>query len=187
MADEVGKKAIGEVSALLARGADSDYVGERVSQLAHALQAAHLAEKANAPANEVLAALLHDVGHLCAPAGSARMGGHGIVSHEEVGADYLGALGFGPEVTELVRGHVDGKRYLVATRPEYRARLSEASRITLEHQGGAMTEAELGAFEGSPHFRAVLRVRSWDEAAKEPQREVPDLAHYRDRLEVALS
>ena len=43
---------------------DRDYIGEPVSQRDHALQAASLACAASAPSEAVLAALLHDVGHL---------------------------------------------------------------------------------------------------------------------------
>jgi len=45
-----------------------------VSQLEHALQAAHCATEAGADEEVVLAALLHDVGHLVAPAGTPSMG-----------------------------------------------------------------------------------------------------------------
>jgi phosphonate degradation associated HDIG domain protein len=180
------ESAVDRIFALLERAAHADYVGERVSQLAHALQAAHLAERAGAPDHEVFAALLHDIGHVCAAEGSASMGGHGVAHHEDVGADYLAELGLGRDVTELVRGHVAAKRYLVSARPEYRARLSDASRITLEHQGGAMTSAECEAFASAPGFEAVLRVRAWDEAAKELGAEVPGLEHYRVRLERRL-
>src|SRR5262252_1145827 len=105
--------------ALLERARDADYIGEGVSQLQHALQAAALARAANAPDDEVLAALLHDVGHLCAGPGAPSMAGLGIVRHEDVGADHLVALGFGARVVELVRGHVAAKRYLVGADRAY--------------------------------------------------------------------
>ena len=38
--------------------------GEGVTELQHALQAASLAEQDNAPDNQIVAALLHDIGHL---------------------------------------------------------------------------------------------------------------------------
>ena len=40
------------------------YEGEGVTQLEHALQSAHAAERAGAPPELVCAALLHDIGHL---------------------------------------------------------------------------------------------------------------------------
>ncbi len=170
---------------LLEASARADYIAEPVSQLEHALQAAQLAEAAGAPAAEVLAALLHDVGHLCDP-GAERMEGVGVMHHEEVGARYLESLGFGPEVTELVRGHVAAKRYLVAARTDYAGRLSAASRRTLVHQGGAMDDAERRAFDADPRRDAKLRLRAWDEEAKVPGRATPGLAHFRERLAAHL-
>ncbi|HKJ24964.1 MAG TPA: HD domain-containing protein [Myxococcota bacterium] len=157
-----------------------------MTQRAHALQAAKLAREAGALDEEVIAALLHDVGHLCAAPGEARMGRHGVASHEDVGADHLAALGFGPGVTERVRGHVAAKRYLVATRPDYAARLSEASRATLGHQGGALNAEAQRDFEASPLRDSWLRLRAWDDAAKLVGLEVPDFESWVPLLEAHL-
>ena len=46
------------------RGADQ-YGGEAVNQLQHALQCAHLAEQAGSHKELIVAAFLHDLGHLC--------------------------------------------------------------------------------------------------------------------------
>lgn len=168
--------------ALLGRAKSSDYIGEGVSQLDHALQAASRARAAGAPASEILAALLHDVGHLCAAPGAPTMAGLGVLRHEEVGADHLAGLGFDAGVVDLVRGHVAAKRYLVGAEPDYAARLSEASRTTLRHQGGPMSASERHGFEGLPQFKALLRVRSWDEAAKQPGLRVDGLSTYTSLL-----
>jgi predicted HD phosphohydrolase len=170
--------AVDALRNLYGRAERAEYIGEAVSQLAHALQAAHLARSAGACDDEVLASLLHDVGHLCAPHDAAHMGGHGVAGHEDVGADHLAGLGFAEGVTERVRGHVAAKRYLVASRPDYAERLSDASRVTLRHQGGPMDDAERSAFEASPLCHSWLRIRSWDEAAKLPGLEVPDFDAY---------
>ena len=94
-----------------------DYIGEDVSQLAHSLQAATLARR-RGDSELVLAALLHDLGHF-APSDRFEMTPLGRKHHEHVGADLLRGLGFSERVAELVAGHVDAKRYLVATRPSY--------------------------------------------------------------------
>lgn len=172
--------ALNDILALLARGGEADYIGEPVSQLEHALQCAALAEDAGAEDELVLAALLHDVGHLCAGEEAARMGGVGVVEHELVGARWLAERGVSEEVVELVRGHVDAKRYLVFAHADYR--LSEASAITLSYQGGPMSEDEAAAFERRPLFRSCLRLRGWDEQAKDPHRVVAPLEAYRERL-----
>ena len=176
---------VARVAGLLAQSERHDYIGEGVSQLAHALQSADLARAAGAPDHEVLAALLHDIGHLCDP-DAPRMADVGVARHEDVGADFLGGLGFSENVTALVAGHVAAKRYLVSTRPEYRDRLSSASKHTLEHQGGEMSPAERAAFEDDPLFEAKLRVRSWDEQAKVAGRAVDGIDAYRPLLEAHL-
>lgn len=180
--------AVNEVMAALRAAGEADYVGEPVSQLEHALQAGALALAAGAPVFEAVAALVHDLGHLdrVAPETCARMVEAGallgVVGHEGIGADWLDGLGFDPRVGELVRAHVDAKRYLVATRPAYAARLSEASRQTLALQGGPMDTGEVARFEADPLLEAKLRVRSWDERAKDPDAVVPALEDWAPRL-----
>ena len=53
-----------EIVELLQQADTRQYGGERVSQLAHALQCAHLAEQAGASSSLIVACLLHDIGHL---------------------------------------------------------------------------------------------------------------------------
>jgi phosphonate degradation associated HDIG domain protein len=175
------------ILALLERGGELDYIGEGVSQLTHALQAADLAQRAAADDEMVLAALLHDVGHLCAGPHAPQMAGLGVMRHEEIGADYLARLGLPQRVAELVQGHVAAKRYLVSCSPGYLNRLSDASRLTLVHQGGPMSLAERQAFESLPHHEDLLRLRSWDERAKDAERKVPGLSDYRSLLRSHLA
>ena len=157
------------------------YVGEPVSQLEHGLQAAGLAIKAGAAEHMVLAALLHDVGHWCNPE-ALQMEGLGALDHERLGAEYLAAIGLQPEISALVGAHVDAKRFLAVTNAEYTRKLSAASSKTLEYQGGPMSGLELSRFKASPVFRDALRLRAWDEAAKEHKAERPDLEYYRAML-----
>lgn len=165
------------IALLAARGQD-DYIGEPVSQLEHALQAAALASQLGGPDSLVVAALFHDIGHLWLEDAGAFLPGLGVVDHEEVGARFLERAGFPRVVSELVRGHVEAKRYLVATKPAYAATLSEASQKTLEVQGGPFDRHGVQRFETDPLFRDKLRLRSIDERAKVPGLEVPGLAHY---------
>jgi len=152
------------------------YFGEPVSQLEHALQ--------NAPGWLVVAALLHDIGHLLhdMPEQVADLGID--ARHEDLGQAWL-AQSFGPEITAPVRMHVAAKRYLCATDPEYLGRLSPASAQSLELQGGPFTEAEAREFEQQPFAREAVRLRRWDDLAKVPGMPVPGLDHYRERIEAA--
>jgi phosphonate degradation associated HDIG domain protein len=160
----------------------ADHYGESgVNQLQHALQAAAQAERAGAGDAMIAAALLHDIGHLIdADADAARLRGEDR-RHEDLGADYLAPV-FGPDVTEPIRLHVPAKRYLVARKDAYGDRLSPASVHSLDMQGGAFDAAEAEAFERLPYFEDAVRLRVWDEGAKDADAETPPLEHYRETL-----
>jgi phosphonate degradation associated HDIG domain protein len=162
---------------------DAEYVGEPVSVLEHSVQSAELAEAEGYDEEVVLAAFLHDIGHLLPQAAGEDMVGLGHVSHEKVGARYLRENGFSEKIAELVLGHVQAKRYLCFRFPEYGEKLSEASRQTLVFQGGMMSEAEAQAYETGLYFHLSLKLREWDEAAKVPGQPLPDLQRYRTMAE----
>jgi phosphonate degradation associated HDIG domain protein len=158
------------------------YFGEPVSVTEHGLQAAYFAQAEHAPAALVLAALLHDIGHLIVDAPDDIAEWTDDQLHERIGSGWL-AKRFDPQVSEPVRLHVPAKRYLCATRPEYFDKLSPASVLTLKLQGGSMTAAEVAAFEAEPFFREALRVREWDDRGKIPGLTTPDLGSYRGLID----
>ena len=84
-------------------------------------------------------------------------------------------------MTEPVRLHVAAKRYLCAVEPGYLTGLSAASVHTLRIQGGPMSPAEAAVFEASPWCTAALRLRRWDDGAKDPA-SVPAFGYYRPLL-----
>lgn len=174
--------AVEEVLSLLEDGGRTAYFGEPVTQLAHALQCAYLAREAGADDELILAALLHDVGHLVVSEDARHHDEVGVVNHDEVGAAWLRERGFSERLAALVGGHVDAKRFLTATRPEYAARLSPASTATLALQGGPMDGGEAETFRQDPLLRDKLRLRTWDEQAKVPCAPVAPLASYREML-----
>jgi gamma-butyrobetaine dioxygenase len=185
------------------QGAD-EYLGEPVTQAAHMLQTAALADAAGASGALVAAALLHDVGYFCGADQRADVGGadqrgrftgpvsgHDPMSgtnnrHSNVGADWL-ATWFPPAVTEPVRLHVAAKRFLCITEPGYIDRLSSASQYTLSVQGGPMSASEVCAFALLPHARDAVALRRWDDAAKDPRATVAPFAHYETLLRSVLS
>ncbi|WP_075351639.1 phosphonate degradation HD-domain oxygenase [Algoriphagus marinus] len=174
-------KRINQVFALYERFGSADYIGEPVSQIEHMTQSAQLAEKEGYDTEVILAAFFHDIGHLLAQNTEMEsMGGYGVKSHEQIGADFLRKKGFPERVAKLVENHVQAKRYLTFIRPDYLAKLSEASLKTLGYQGGSMNAEEAKAFEKDPLFEVSLKMRSWDEAAKEEHVPVPDLNIYKE-------
>lgn len=168
------------------RDAGREHYGESaVTQLEHAIQCAALAETAGASAALIAAALLHDIGHLIDPAGrgAAARGADG--EHEHAGAEYLRQW-FGEDVTRPVALHVAAKRYLTASEPGYRAVLSPASVLSLRLQGGPFSPDAARRFAAQPGAAAAIRVRRWDEAAKQQGAAVPPLDHFRRYLAVSL-
>ena len=167
----------------------SPYGREPVSQLDHALQCAALAVEERAPASLVVAALLHDIGHLIPGAGrdfGARPANYREDDrHEIVGAAMLDRW-FGPVVTQPIRLHVPAKRYLCAVDPDYYDGLSAGSRKTLELQGEAFDEDAAKRFLAQPYAEDAVRLRRWDDRAKTPNLDVPRLDRYREDVEQAL-
>jgi phosphonate degradation associated HDIG domain protein len=158
------------------RGA-SAYFGERVSMTEHALQAAYFAQQDAAPPTLIVAALLHDVGHLLddVPDDIADWSTDG--RHEELGSRWL-AQRLSADIFEPVRLHVPAKRYLCAIDAAYLAKLSPASVHTLQLQGGPMSPSEVASFETERYFRQAVRVRQWDDRGKIAGLTTPSLASY---------
>ena len=171
-----------EVLALFNSRGSEAYFGEHVSMTEHMLQTAHFAEQEQAPRRLVLAALLHDVGHLVEPVPDDLEDWRTDARHEEVGSRWL-TTRIRAEVCEPVRLHVAAKRYLCATDSGYVALLSQASLVTLKLQGGPMTPAEQLQFEMERSYREAIRVRRWDDQGKVSGLKTPTLAHYRDLIE----
>src|ERR1044072_4632638 len=161
----MAQDAVSEVAEVLEGKGSRRYGLSDVNQLQHALQAALQAEQSGCNAALVTAALLPDIGHMVRELGENPAEKGVDDRHEEIGRAYLATL-FGPEVTEPVRLHVPAKRYLCATEPDYFAKLSADSALSLKLQGGPMSSEEVTAFRASPHADSAVQLRRFDEAAK---------------------
>lgn len=174
------QQTINEVFILFDKYGKDDYIGEPISQIEHACQSAQLAEAEGFDEEVILAAFFHDIGHLCAKEGVFEsMDGYGVKRHEQIGADFLRSKGFSEKIARLVENHVQAKRYLTFKYPAYYEALSEASKKTLEFQGGKMTATEAVKFENDTLFSLSIQMRTWDEKAKEIGVELPDLNKYK--------
>ncbi len=173
--------AINSVDALfdlLAKGGGEAYFGEPVTVLEHSLQAAWFVQQEGGSESLIVAALLHDVGHLLHSEGEDAAQ-HGIdTRHEELGMealkDHLPA-----EVLDPIRLHVAAKRFLCFDDATYATELSAASLESLILQGGPLTAEEAEAFLALPHAREAVAVRRADDAAKVFELKVPELKQYR--------
>lgn len=165
--ESVAGKITNEIMDLYEQYGDDDYDGEPVSQSSHMIQCAMLAMDEGADLELVLGSFLHDIGHLLKhKIKTEEMGGYGVINHEGIGAGYLREKGFSERICAVVSMHVAAKRYLVATDENYLRTLSEASWKTLKWQGGPMLPDEANAFSHHAYFKDIIRVRLWDEAAK---------------------
>ena len=168
-------ESVDELLALMARGAGMHDEPD-IDGLFHALQcAANLSASHPDDAELIVAGLVHDVADIAYP------NDHG--DHAFRGAQLVEPL-LGPRVARLVGAHVRAKRYLVATDPAYRARLSPRSIETLHLQGDALEPSEIAALASDPDIDAILALRRADEAAKDPGARPPALDAWRAQLQL---
>jgi len=160
-----------------------EYSGEKISQLEHMVQSALLARAEGFNDEVVLAAFLHDIGHIAEKLTDENsMSIYGIRDHESIGASYLEEHGFSFRISRLVASHVAAKRWLTLREPGYYDKLSEASKHTLEFQGGPMSDEEADLLEEDPLFREIIQMRRWDEAAKQENMPMPSIDIFRQLL-----
>lgn len=163
-----------ELLALMARG-EGVYDEPEIDGLFHALQCgANLRASHTDDPQLAVAGLVHDIADIAFP--------HDHGDHAARGALLVEPL-LGTRVARLVSAHVEAKRYLVATDPEYRARLSRRSIETLQLQGEAFDAADTGRLAADPDLAAILTLRRADDAAKDVAATPPGLQSWRPLLE----
>jgi predicted HD phosphohydrolase len=123
-----------------------------------------------------VAGLVHDLGWLEREAGSWVL--QLDAAHDAEGCVLVAPL-LGPRIASLVGGHVDAKRYLLATDPAYAATLSARSAETLGFQGGVMTPVQARQFERRPDWGDLVELRRADDRAKVRGATTDDLDRWR--------
>ncbi len=156
------------------------YIGEKVTISEHMIQTAMLAEKAKCDDNLICSSLLHDYGHFILenPDELVKLNVDG--QHENIGYEYLKSF-FKKEIVEPIKYHVLAKRYL-AREKKYFDLLSEASKISLELQGGVLNQEECNKFEKQEYFKPSILLRKFDEAAKKTGVKMKDINDYKNLL-----
>ena len=172
--------SLADIETLFTRHGAAQYSGEPVTQLEHALQTAHFAEQEGADDALVTACLLHDLGHLLNGQGETPTLRGIDDTHQYFALPFL--RGLCPDaVLDAIRLHVDAKRYLCASDPTYFARLSDDSKRSLALQGGVFDSDAATCFLDQPGAGDAVRLRRWDDLAKQKDLTTLPLAHYIER------
>ena len=150
------------------------YSGESVSQLEHALQSGALAQQEGASDELVAAAFLHDLGHLLNRQGETPTTRGVDDLHQYYALPFLRSV-LPDSVLEPIRLHVDAKRYLCAVDTAYFGCLSPDSVRSLQLQGGVFSDEEAAEFAARPYASDAVKLRRWDDRAKETGKATPDL------------
>ena len=160
------------------------YIGENVTISEHMIQTAMIAEKSKSKDFLICSCLLHDYGHfiLDDPDELVRKNKDG--KHEDIGYEYLKKF-FKREIVEPIKHHVMAKRYLARDKRYYN-KLSNASIVSLELQGGLLNEKEAKLFEKEEFLKEAIKVRKFDEAAKKVGLKIKDIIQYKDLLKASL-
>ena len=150
----------------------------------HMIQTAMLAEKAKCDDDLICSSLLHDYGHFILenPDELVKLNVDG--QHESIGYEYLKSF-FKKEIVEPIKYHVLAKRYLAKDK-KYLNLLSEASKKSLELQGGVLNQEECNKFETQEYFKPSILLRKFDEAAKKTGIKMKSIHEYQKLLSSKL-
>ena len=156
------------------------YIGEKVTITEHMIQTAMLAEKTNCSSSLICSSLLHDYGHFILENPDDLVNKNKDGKHEDIGYEFLKKY-FVKDVVKPIKHHVKAKRYLARDEKYYQL-LSEASKISLELQGGIMNDKESKEFESNEFFESSIKLRKFDEGAKKIGLKIKSINEYKNLL-----
>ena len=167
---------------LMNTAGQAEYHGEPVSQLEHALQTAELASREGGTDEQILAGLLHDLGHMWDEEGERELSSVGVVHHAHVRAKALKKLGFSDAVSDIVAGHVNAKRDGAGIRRE----------VVRDERGVSAAAGRADGARGGRRFlaRAVFHREATAAKVGRPRQDTrgarPELDSYRDMMTAHL-
>jgi predicted HD phosphohydrolase len=156
------------------------YIGEDLTIAEHMIQTAMLAEKKQCSDDLICSSLLHDYGHFVIEDPKQLVTDKIDGRHEIIGANYLKKF-FHNEIIEPILLHVEAKKYLSRDK-KYFDSLSEASKISLKLQGGAMSDLEVKKFEKNKNYENAIKLRRFDEGAKQKNIKIKKIEDYKNLL-----
>ena len=178
---------IEKIKCIFVERGSEQYGTEAVTQLQHALQSGLLAEESGAPETMVIAALMHDIGHIFNESPLPESCEDNLDDKHEFVANAWIKEQFGPVVADPIRLHVIAKRYLCTKYPNYESQLSPTSLKSYHDQGGPMSSEEMTQFESESFYREALELRKWDDLAKARDKVTPTFNHFIPALKSCLN
>ena len=160
---------------------------ENVTQYEHSVQTAMIAKYNNSSPSQVVAALFHDVGHLIINENESKKDFLDYnLNHELIGANWLEKK-FPKSVTEPIKLHVSAKRYLCGSDHSYYYKLSDASKKSLDIQGGAMNYIEQKKFKLNTFSKDAVMLRKWDDDAKVKDLSIVSIRNFKNDIVLILN
>ena len=156
------------------------YIGESITIADHMIQSAMMAEKSKSKDNLVCSCLLHDYGHFILDDPDELVRNNQDGKHEDIGYEYLKRF-FKKEVVEPIKHHVIAKRYLARDK-KYFEKLSKASKVSMELQGGILNDKDTESFKRKSYFKSSILLRKFDEAAKKTYVKMKTIHDYKKLL-----
>ena len=156
------------------------YIGENITIADHMIQSAMLAEKSKCDDDLICSCLLHDYGHFVIDDPDKLVENNKDGEHEVIGYKFLKKY-FKNEIVDPIKYHVLAKRYL-AREKSYYNKLSEASKISLNLQGGVLTDKESKDFENKIYFKNSILLRKFDEASKKVGIKMKSINDYKELI-----
>ena len=156
------------------------YIGEGLTISEHMIQTAMLAEKNKSSSDLICSSLLHDYGHFVIEDPNQLVTDKIDGRHEIIGANYLKNF-FHNKIIEPISLHVEAKKYLSRDK-KYFNTLSDASKISLKLQGGAMSNLDAKKFEQNKNYENTIKLRRFDEDAKQKNIRIKKIEDYKELL-----